>query len=206
MATSLVPSGIRIFARYASSGASRTIVDLSVSISARASPSSILSPSFLSHDMIVPVSMVGERLGIPTTLCSGRSANKPLGIWTHKIAVRMKCSVTGAAHTELTWAVASCLWNYIMSLREKCGILEICCRGQPGNKKSVNKNPHNFHEPLSVCFYLPTEAICNSHYVVSRLEWAAFETSQLRVLLALLQSVSFKPIELEVKQIIKYLS
>lgn len=31
-------------------------------------------PSFFIHDIIVPVSIVGERLGIPTTLCSGRSS------------------------------------------------------------------------------------------------------------------------------------
>lgn len=36
----------------------------------------IYTPSFFSQDMIVPVSIVGDKFGIPTTLCSGRSAVK----------------------------------------------------------------------------------------------------------------------------------
>lgn len=47
---SLVPSGMRILARYPSSEVSRTIVDLSVSISARASPSDMPSPSESQQD------------------------------------------------------------------------------------------------------------------------------------------------------------
>ena len=54
---------------------SNSIVALSVSISARISPSSTLSPTFLSHVATVPSVMVSLRRGIVTTLTSlGNSA------------------------------------------------------------------------------------------------------------------------------------
>uniref|UniRef100_V9IEB7 Transcription factor Adf-1 n=1 Tax=Apis cerana TaxID=7461 RepID=V9IEB7_APICE len=58
-----VPAGIRIFAKYPSSGVSKPIVALSVSISASKSPSFNLSPSFLSQLTMVPVSIVGDNAG-----------------------------------------------------------------------------------------------------------------------------------------------
>ena len=47
-----------------SSTASTSIVALSVSISARMSPDLTLSPSFLSHLMSLPFSIVGDSAGI----------------------------------------------------------------------------------------------------------------------------------------------
>uniref|UniRef100_A0A8D9A336 Uncharacterized protein n=1 Tax=Cacopsylla melanoneura TaxID=428564 RepID=A0A8D9A336_9HEMI len=69
--TSLEPAGTKILARYPSSGVSNPMVALSVSISAKRSPSFNLSPSFLAQLIMVPSSMVGERAGSATRLWSG---------------------------------------------------------------------------------------------------------------------------------------
>src|SRR5262245_59044160 len=63
-ATSLVPSGTRIFPSVPSSTASTSMVALSVSISAITSPDLTASPSFLSHLARLPLSIVGDRAGI----------------------------------------------------------------------------------------------------------------------------------------------
>ncbi len=65
-ATSLVPSGTKIFPSVPSSIASTSIVALSVSISAITSPVLIVSPSFLSHLARLPFSMVGDSAGMRT--------------------------------------------------------------------------------------------------------------------------------------------
>src|SRR5690606_38747563 len=62
--TPCVPSSTRILPRVPSSTASTSMVALSVSISAITSPGATLSPSFLSHLVRLPSSMVGERAGI----------------------------------------------------------------------------------------------------------------------------------------------
>ena len=56
---SFVPAGMRIFARYPSSGVSKPMVALSVSISASRSPSDNSSPSAFAQLTSVPISMVG---------------------------------------------------------------------------------------------------------------------------------------------------
>ena len=63
-ATLSVPSGITIFPNVPESTASTSIVALSVSISARTSPGSTLSPSPLCHLARLPSVMVGESAGI----------------------------------------------------------------------------------------------------------------------------------------------
>src|SRR5580704_7705695 len=67
-ATSLVPSGTRIFPNVPSSTASTSMVALSVSISAITSPDLTVSPSFLSHLARLPFSIVGDRAGINTSV------------------------------------------------------------------------------------------------------------------------------------------
>ena len=62
--TSCVPSGTTILASVPSSIASYSIVALSVSISAITSPGLTLSPSFLSHLLSVPLSIVGDSAGM----------------------------------------------------------------------------------------------------------------------------------------------
>ena len=71
-----VPCSTRILARYPSSGVSKPIVALSVSISASRSPSFNWSPSFFSQLTIVPDSMVGESLGNVTFTWSGKSGKE----------------------------------------------------------------------------------------------------------------------------------
>ena len=58
------PSAIPIWSKVPSLKDSNSIVALSVSISAKISPSSTLSPTFLSHFATVPSSMVSLNLGI----------------------------------------------------------------------------------------------------------------------------------------------
>src|SRR6516162_8056184 len=65
-ATSLVPSGTRIFPSVPLSIASTSMVALSVSISAMTSPGFTGSPSRLSHLARLPFSIVGESAGIKT--------------------------------------------------------------------------------------------------------------------------------------------
>ena len=65
-ATPSVPSGTRILPSTPSSTASSSMVALSVSISARTSPLSTVSPSFFSHFASVPSVMVGDSAGIRT--------------------------------------------------------------------------------------------------------------------------------------------
>ncbi len=72
-ATSAVPSGTTILASTPSSIASTSIVALSVSISARMSPDLTLSPSFFSHRLRLPFSMVGESAGIRMLIGMGGS-------------------------------------------------------------------------------------------------------------------------------------
>ena len=67
-ATSLVPSGTRIFPSVPSSTASTSMVALSVSISAMTSPDLTASPSFFSHLARLPFSIVGESAGIRTSI------------------------------------------------------------------------------------------------------------------------------------------
>ena len=84
MGMSLLPASMTILARYPSSGVSKPIVALSVSISQSRSPSLTWSPSFFSQDTMVPSSMVGERAGSATFTWGGRSENclrgKKLGL------------------------------------------------------------------------------------------------------------------------------
>jgi hypothetical protein len=62
------PSFYKIFAMYPSSWLSYPIVALSVYISQITSPTSTLSPSFLSHLAIVPSDIVGLKAGISNFL------------------------------------------------------------------------------------------------------------------------------------------
>mmetsp|Transcript_26589 Transcript_26589/g.45252 ORF Transcript_26589/g.45252 Transcript_26589/m.45252 type:complete len:219 (+) Transcript_26589:26-682(+) len=66
--TSPAPASTIIFPTTPSSCASKSIVALSVSITARESPATNDSPSATFHLDIVPASMVGDRAGIPTTM------------------------------------------------------------------------------------------------------------------------------------------
>jgi len=59
-----VPSGITILPITPSSTASTSMVALSVSISAMASPEATFSPSFFSHFASFPCSMVGDSAGM----------------------------------------------------------------------------------------------------------------------------------------------
>lgn len=61
------PSGTKSFATMKSSWASKAILALSVSTSAKAVPGLIVSPLLQSHFPIVPTCIVGDRAGIPTT-------------------------------------------------------------------------------------------------------------------------------------------
>ena len=61
--TSFVPAAMMILARKPSSGVSKSIVALSVSIWARTSPSASSSPSAFAQLWIVPSSIVGDRFG-----------------------------------------------------------------------------------------------------------------------------------------------
>ena len=62
--TPSVPEGTSIFPNTPSSTASTSMVALSVSISARTSPDTTLSPSFLSHATKLPSVIVGDKAGI----------------------------------------------------------------------------------------------------------------------------------------------
>jgi hypothetical protein len=62
--TPSVPSATSILPRMPSSTASTSMVALSVSISARTSPDSTASPSFLCHLASLPSVMVGDSAGI----------------------------------------------------------------------------------------------------------------------------------------------
>ena len=100
-AMSLLPAGIRIFARYPVVGVSMSMVALSVSISAMMSPSSSTSPSAFSHWTIVPCSMVGDRAGSFTKECSGRSDDR----WKHlKI-----CHLNKACINSLAVVAKACI-------------------------------------------------------------------------------------------------
>ena len=68
--TPSVPSETKSFSIIPSSTASNSMVALSVSISARRSPGSTLSPSFTNHFANVPSSMVGESAGIRTSVAN----------------------------------------------------------------------------------------------------------------------------------------
>ncbi|KAH3671140.1 hypothetical protein OGAPHI_000851 [Ogataea philodendri] len=68
---SWVPSGTRILAKNPSSWNSKSIEALSVSTSAIASPGDNASPTFLCHLTKLPWVMVGDKAGIPITVCSG---------------------------------------------------------------------------------------------------------------------------------------
>src|SRR5258707_1188320 len=70
-ATSLVPSGTRIFPSTPSSIASTSMVALSVSISAMTSPGFTGSPSCFSHLARLPFSIVGDKAGIKTWMGMG---------------------------------------------------------------------------------------------------------------------------------------
>ena len=58
-----VPSLTSIFSTLPSSGDSSSIVALSVSISAKISPETTLSPSLTNHFTKLPVSIVGDKAG-----------------------------------------------------------------------------------------------------------------------------------------------
>src|SRR5215470_13282278 len=60
------PAGTRILRRTPAPNASISTSALSVSTSARMSPAWMRSPSFLSHLMILPVSIASESLGMST--------------------------------------------------------------------------------------------------------------------------------------------
>ena len=68
--TPSVPSATKSFSIIPSSTASNSMVALSVSISARRSPDSTLSPSLTNHFANVPSSMVGESAGIKTSIAN----------------------------------------------------------------------------------------------------------------------------------------
>ena len=70
------PAGTRIFAKNASSCASKSMVALSVSISAIMSPAEMDSPCCLTHFATPPNSIVGERAGMGRISWGGNSLNR----------------------------------------------------------------------------------------------------------------------------------
>ena len=71
-ATLSVPSSTRMALSVPSSTASTSMVALSVSISASTSPDLIASPTFLTHLLSLPCSIVGDRAGINTLVAMFR--------------------------------------------------------------------------------------------------------------------------------------
>mmetsp|Transcript_5274 Transcript_5274/g.8790 ORF Transcript_5274/g.8790 Transcript_5274/m.8790 type:complete len:204 (-) Transcript_5274:230-841(-) len=67
-ATSPDPAGTKCFANTPSSCASKSMLALSVSMTAMESPAAKDSPSLTFHLEMVPASIVGERAGMPTTM------------------------------------------------------------------------------------------------------------------------------------------
>src|SRR5262245_15537605 len=92
-ATSLVPSGTRIFPSVPSSTASTSMVALSVSISAMTSPDLTASPSFLCHLARLPFSIVGESAGISTWI--GMNSHVLLGVDVGPELGRVRLRVIG---------------------------------------------------------------------------------------------------------------
>src|SRR5436309_6365005 len=97
-ATSLVPSGTRIFPSVPSSTASTSMVALSVSISAITSPDLTASPSFLSHLARLPRSIVGDSAGIKISV--GMNGLSLTAICT--VLLRPRCSAVDVG-IKLRW-------------------------------------------------------------------------------------------------------
>src|SRR5215510_8212535 len=104
-ATSLVPSGTRIFPSVPSSTASTSMVALSVSISAMTSPDLTASPSFLCHLARLPFSIVGESavintsIGMDSHVLHGVDVGPELGgIRLRVVGGEFRCLVDDGAH------------------------------------------------------------------------------------------------------------
>ena len=113
-----VPAGTSCCSSTPLSNASRSMVALSVSISARMSPLATLSPTFLSHFESSPSSIVSDRRGITTSdIAASYSSNRALAnrvasrtSWMTRVrsaASGMAASSSGFAYGSGTSAAAT---------------------------------------------------------------------------------------------------
>ena len=87
---------------------SNSIVALSVSISAKISPSSITSPTFLSHVATVPSSIVSESLGIFTTITpSGKAVAVAVATTAGAVTSAAETAASAALASEASWAAGA---------------------------------------------------------------------------------------------------